>query len=67
MKAVEVFTPGKEPGITYIDDHLKERAGRLADALSSGATVISLSGPSNPDGHPNCPTCGHSNCSTWPG
>ncbi|RTL16345.1 MAG: hypothetical protein EKK52_18600 [Burkholderiales bacterium] len=46
MKAVEVFTPGKEPGITYIDDHLKERAGRLADALSSGATVISLSGPS---------------------
>ena len=21
----------------------------------------------HPDGHPNCPTCGHSNCSTWPG
>lgn len=20
-----------------------------------------------PGGHPNCPTCGHSNCSTWPG
>ena len=21
----------------------------------------------SPGGHPNCPTCGHSNCSTWPG
>ena len=22
--------------------------------------------PLLPDGHPNCSTCGHSNCSTWP-
>lgn len=22
--------------------------------------------PSSPDGHPNCSTCGRSNCSTWP-
>jgi hypothetical protein len=46
MKATQVFTPGKEPGVTYIDDHLKERARVLRQTLESGAAVISLSGPS---------------------
>lgn len=46
MRAVEVFTPGKLPVVTYIDDHLKERAKLLHDALDMGAAVVSLSGPS---------------------
>lgn len=46
MKATEVFTPGKLPDVTYVDDHLKERARILHDALETGAAVISLSGPS---------------------
>lgn len=46
MRSVEVFTPGKLPEITYIDDHLRERAIILHDALETGAAVISLSGPS---------------------
>jgi hypothetical protein len=46
MKATEVFTPGKLPGVTYVDDHLKERTRILHDALDTGAAVISLSGPS---------------------
>lgn len=46
MKAVEVFTPGKLPAVTYVDDHLKERSRTLIDALETGGVVISLSGPS---------------------
>ncbi len=46
MRSVEVFTPGKLPEVTYIDDHLKERARILHDALEMGAAVVSLSGPS---------------------
>jgi len=46
VKATEVFTPGKLPEITYIDDHLIDRARILHDALETGAAVISLSGPS---------------------
>lgn len=46
MKATQVFTPGKEPGVTYIDDHLQRHAIVLRDALEAGAAVISLSGPS---------------------
>ncbi|WP_312303383.1 hypothetical protein [Diaphorobacter nitroreducens] len=46
MRATEVFTPGKLPEITYIDDHLKDRFKILNDALETGAAVISLSGPS---------------------
>jgi hypothetical protein len=46
MKSSEVFTPGKLPEVTYVDDHLQERATFLADALETGAAVISLSGPS---------------------
>jgi hypothetical protein len=46
MRATEVFTPGKLPEVTYIDDHLRQRAQILGDALEAGAAVISLSGPS---------------------
>lgn len=46
MRATEVFTPGKLPEVTYVDDHLKERSRILADALDTGAAVISLAGPS---------------------
>lgn len=46
MRATEVFTPGKLPEVTYVDDHLRDRAQILADALETGAVVISLSGPS---------------------
>ena len=46
MRATEVFTPGKIPEITYIDDHLKGSAQTLLDALETGGAVISLSGPS---------------------
>lgn len=46
MRATEVFTPGKLPHITYVDDHLQARAQALLDALDTGAAVISLSGPS---------------------
>ncbi len=46
MRATDVFTPDKLPEITYVDDHLKDRARVLQDALDTGAAVISLSGPS---------------------
>ncbi len=46
MRATEVFTPGKLPEVTYVDDHLRSRAQVLQDAIEMGAAVVSLSGPS---------------------
>lgn len=46
MRATEVFTPGKQPAVTYVDDHLVQRTQTLLDALETGASVISISGPS---------------------
>lgn len=46
MRATDVFTPNRLPEVTYVDDHLKERAKILKDALDTGAAVISLAGPS---------------------
>lgn len=46
MRAVDVFTPGKLPEVTFVDEHLKTRAQQLHDALEMGAAVISLAGPS---------------------
>ncbi|MEV8520902.1 hypothetical protein ABZR86_13980 [Dyella marensis] len=46
MKAVEVFTPGKIPTVTFVDDHLKRNEGLLRDALEQGGMLVSLSGPS---------------------
>lgn len=46
MKCTDVFTPGKLPTITFIDDHIKDKQVTLKDALEMGGSVISLSGPS---------------------
>lgn len=46
MKAAEVFTPGKFPIHTYVDDHLQEKKQQLSDTLETGAMLISISGPS---------------------
>ena len=44
MKAADVFTPGRTPTYTFVDDHLVSAASR--DALDVGSTLISISGPS---------------------
>lgn len=46
MKASEVFTPGKFPVHTFVDDHLQDKKGQLLDTLEAGAMLISISGPS---------------------
>ena len=46
MRAIDVFTPKGEPGVTYVDDHLISKATRLQQDLSAGPCVVSLSGPS---------------------
>jgi hypothetical protein len=46
MRAIDVFTPKGEPGVTYVDDHLVSKATRLRQDLSAGPCVVSLSGPS---------------------
>ncbi|WP_421216744.1 hypothetical protein [Aeromonas enteropelogenes] len=46
MKATEVFTPGKFPTWTFVDDHLEEKGRQLQDVLESGSMLISISGPS---------------------
>ncbi|MFO1806637.1 hypothetical protein QOT96_27895 [Pseudomonas aeruginosa] len=45
MKVSEVFTPGKFPEFTYIEDHLVKHAQMLHDSLDASMTVT-LSGPS---------------------
>ena len=46
MKSSEVFTPGKFPVHTFVDDHLQEKKEQLLDTLETGAMLISISGPS---------------------
>lgn len=46
MRAVDIFTPGKTPTVTFVDEHLKKNEGLLRDALEQGGMLISLSGPS---------------------
>lgn len=46
MKSSEVFTPGKFPIHTFVDDHLQEKKEQLLDTLEAGAMLISISGPS---------------------
>ncbi|WP_419735657.1 hypothetical protein [Pseudomonas sp. COR18] len=45
MKASEVFTPGKFPEFTYIEDHLVKHAQMLHDSLDA-SLAVTLSGPS---------------------
>ena len=46
MKASDVFTPGRYPVHTYVDDHLQEKKEQLLDTLDAGAMLVSISGPS---------------------
>jgi len=46
MKAKDVFTPGGYPTHTLIEDHLLEKQQQLLDALDTGTTLVSISGPS---------------------
>lgn len=46
MKASEVFTPGKFPVHTFVDDHLQDKKQQLLDTLEAGAMLISIAGPS---------------------
>lgn len=46
MRSSEVFTPGKFPVHTFVDDHLQKKKEQLIDTLEAGAMLISISGPS---------------------
>lgn len=46
MKATDVFTPGRLPTVTYIDEHLVQRRQQLLDTLDAGSMLVSISGPS---------------------
>ena len=46
MKAKDVFTPGRFPTVTFVEDHLTEKKKLLEDTLDAGSMLISISGPS---------------------
>ncbi len=46
MKIKEIFTPGRFPTWTYVDEHLKIKEQQLFDALDDGSMLVSISGPS---------------------
>jgi hypothetical protein len=46
MKIKEIFTPGRFPTWTFVDDHLKIKEQQLHDALDDGSMLVSISGPS---------------------
>ena len=46
MKIRDVFTPGKSPTVTFVDEHIKEKGEQLKDALEDGSVLVSISGPS---------------------
>ncbi|MDA0242023.1 MAG: hypothetical protein OT477_01275 [Chloroflexi bacterium] len=46
MKIQDIFTPGRFPTWTYVDDHLKAKEQQLHDALNDGSMLVSISGPS---------------------
>lgn len=46
MKIKDIFTPGRFPTWTYVDDHLKEKEQQLHDTLDDGSMLVSISGPS---------------------
>lgn len=45
MRATEVFTPGKNPTVTFVGDHLEQRVQTFRDAREQGL-LITISGPS---------------------
>lgn len=46
MKISEIFTPGRFPTWTYVDDHLRAKEQQLKDTLDDGSMLVSISGPS---------------------
>ncbi len=46
MKINEVFTPGRFPTWTFVDDHLRDKEQQLIDTLQDGSMLVSISGPS---------------------
>ena len=46
MQAKDVFTPGRFPTLTYVDDHLVDKRRQLEDTLDAGSMLISISVPS---------------------
>lgn len=46
MKTKDVFTPGHFPTLTFVDDHLQEKASYLRGAIEAGSLIVSISGPS---------------------
>lgn len=40
MKATDVFTPGRFPTVTYVDDHLVDKRHQLQDTLDAGSMLI---------------------------
>jgi hypothetical protein len=46
IKIKDIFTPGRFPIWTYVDDHLKTKEQQLHDALDDGSMLVSISGPS---------------------
>jgi tRNA A37 threonylcarbamoyladenosine biosynthesis protein TsaE len=46
MKATDIFTPGKTPTVTLVEDHLVDRLQSFTDAIEQEGMLISISGPS---------------------
>lgn len=46
MKVSDVFTPGRFPIHTFVDDHLQDKKRQLLDTLEAGSMLVSISGPS---------------------
>lgn len=46
MNTKDVFTPGRFPTLTFVGDHLKQKADQLRGAIETGGLLISISGPS---------------------
>ncbi|MBW3498890.1 hypothetical protein [Janthinobacterium sp. NKUCC08_JDC] len=46
MRIFDVFTPGKTPTYTFVNDHLLEKKQAFEDALEQGGMLLNISGPS---------------------
>lgn len=46
MRARDIFTPGRFPSHTFVNDHLVTKKTTLENALDTGSMLISVSGPS---------------------
>jgi hypothetical protein len=46
LKIRDIFTPGRFPKWTFVEEHLQEKSEILHDALEDGSMLVSISGPS---------------------